>query len=439
MMFAPEWTPRREPSCAWNSLGDDAVIVHPGRGTVTAINQTGLEIWELCDGQTPVGHIVQAIQARYEADPRLIEETVQEFLGSIVAQALVAGATGAATVTGSSSTSFAGLLRRAMVETIPLTAQILVTERCDQACVHCYLPALRSREELSLTEIDDLLGQLRQAGTLFVIVSGGEPTVRPDFLEILALVRQHHLALRLYTNGRNIDPTLARAIAGFSPASVDISLYGSTAATHELVSRTPGSFARTVQAIGELAGLGIRVTVKMPITRFNVDDHAATRALVAALGAEMAGTSAYLFAPRRDPAALPELAASDAAIAPLLAQDAATGCEGEPRPGAGLCGAGNSYVHIGSDGGVFPCPLFPDAVGNIREQAFLEIWRKAPFLESLRSLSFQDLPACRRCASASACGRCTAAAYSTTGTLTAADAASCRIARLRTNQGARCN
>jgi len=73
-----------------------------------------------------------------------------------------------------SSQSFDDVVRNAMAAAIPLTAHVMVTERCDLNCRHCYLPAHRRKDSLTLTEFDDILGQLREAGTLFITLSGGE-------------------------------------------------------------------------------------------------------------------------------------------------------------------------------------------------------------------------------------------------------------------------
>lgn len=436
MRLDPECKPEREPRCAWNVLGDQTLIIHPTLGTITSVNGTGAEVWDLCDGATSVRQIVGRLRERYEDDGR-IEATVEGFLSMLHEIDLLAGQAprkerAIRDQGGGEPVAFPDLVRRASLEAVPLTAHLMVTERCGQRCAHCYLPPLRGQNELSLAEINDLLGQLRSAGTLFVVISGGEPRMRADFLDILSLVRRHRLALRLYTNGSAIGPPLAQAISELGPLSVEVSLYGSSTETHEAVSCAPGSFERTVRAIGELCALGVRVIVKMPVTRHNIRDRQATRRLVESLGAEMAPTSVYLFPPEGKLSRLTEMGPSDEDLTRTLSEtDPPPDCEAGRQAVGGLCGAGRSYVHVGSDGGVSPCPLFPDPVGNVRNQSFQQIWREASLFKALRALSPRDLVECSSCELVSSCERCTATAYRLGGAITAADPIACRISRLR--------
>src|SRR5437870_3548732 len=83
---------------------------------------------------------------------------------------------------------------------IPLSAHVDVTYRCNERCVHCYLPH-DDRGELSTAEVKDLFGQLAEAGVFFLTISGGEPFLRTDLFELLAHARALTFNVKLKTNG----------------------------------------------------------------------------------------------------------------------------------------------------------------------------------------------------------------------------------------------
>ncbi|NOZ02075.1 MAG: radical SAM protein [Deltaproteobacteria bacterium] len=342
--------------------------------------------------------------------------------------------------------SFNDIIQNAMEKSIPLTAHVTLTQRCDLNCTHCYLPSRRSGEDLGVEEFDDILGQLREAGTLFITLSGGECLVHPDFFRMAALVRKHDLALRVYTNGNRLDERAARRIAQLHPMEVDVSLYGATAAVHDAVTRVAGSFDRAVRAIRNLVGFGVRVRIKAPIMRVNFDQIEELKDMAGSLGADLQA-SPYIYPPQGDAARCdtiscggPELARVFEVLDPegppppetaSLGGGETGGADERDSDARGLCGAGNNFVAIGFDGSVYPCPMFTRPVGNLRDERFEDIWRNAALLKTLRGLSRGDLDGCRTCEVRDLCVRCVASAFEATDSLYEPDPRACVIARAR--------
>jgi radical SAM protein with 4Fe4S-binding SPASM domain len=79
-----------------------------------------------------------------------------------------------------------------------------------------------------------------------------------------------------------------------------------------------------------------------------------------------------------------------------------------PFDGAGPqpCAAGRHYCAVGPTGDVMPCIMMPTVLGNIRDNAFADIWRTTPLLDQLRGLTFESLTTCRSCDVKGACSRC---------------------------------
>lgn len=120
---------------------------------------------------------------------------------------------------------------RAMELRIPYSAMFETNYRCNLNCVHCYvnLPA-GDREaqarEMTLPEIERILQELAEAGTLLLAITGGEPLLRPDWWKIYLLAKRMGFLVILFTNATLVTPEVADRFVEFSPYSIEISLYG---------------------------------------------------------------------------------------------------------------------------------------------------------------------------------------------------------------------
>src|SRR3972149_2945650 len=84
---------------------------------------------------------------------------------------------------------------------IPYSVILELTRKCNLNCQHCYAAPERGRRELSFEDIKHLIDELRELGTLFVSFTGGDPTVNPNFLNILRYASDRKMALQIFTNG----------------------------------------------------------------------------------------------------------------------------------------------------------------------------------------------------------------------------------------------
>jgi MoaA/NifB/PqqE/SkfB family radical SAM enzyme len=93
---------------------------------------------------------------------------------------------------------------------IPLSGMFELTERCNLNCVHCYVnqPAssrVARARELTTDQVKRILDQAADAGCLFLTLTGGEPLLRPDFIEIYLHARKRGILASIFTNGTHVD------------------------------------------------------------------------------------------------------------------------------------------------------------------------------------------------------------------------------------------
>jgi radical SAM protein with 4Fe4S-binding SPASM domain len=306
------------------------------------------------------------------------------------------------------------IAERATAACVPFQVLFELTGRCHLDCVHCYLPHPRpGADELTLAEIARILDELRAAGTLFVSFTGGEAFLRPDLLEILAEARRLHLAVRLYTSGTSIGRAEAAALARLRLVAVELSVYGSTAAVHDRVTRRPGSLRRTLRAAVLLRRAGANVLLKSPALASAGESYLELPALARRLGAGVRVDPALVIG--RDGSTAP--AAERVGVEGLMRLFAAHGppttapLPAPPPPGTPTCAIARRTARIGPSGLVYPCGAFPTPAGDLRTTSFAAIWNGSPLLRRLRAVGTGDLHGdCAGCARVAYCGRCTALA-----------------------------
>jgi radical SAM protein with 4Fe4S-binding SPASM domain len=311
---------------------------------------------------------------------------------------------------------------RALELGLPLKAQLDLTYRCNERCVHCYLDH-EDHGEMGTAEIKAVLDQLADAGTFFLTISGGEIFMRRDLFEILEHASALRFSVKLKTNAVMIRPARAARLAALGIESVDVSLYSHVAETHDAITKLPNSFRRTIDGIRSLRRAGIKVSLSNVLMAGNADDYKGVQALAARLDA--AYTVDATITPMMDgDRSILALNIDDERRARVFHDASLLGDEAEamtapptgPRPLEEAyetlpCSAGHTACYISPYGDVYPCVQFPYKVGNVREQRFIDIWRDSPQLAEVRSIRVSDLNGCSSCVHGSSCSRCPGLAF----------------------------
>ena len=311
-----------------------------------------------------------------------------------------------------------------------LSAHWELTYRCNERCTHCYLDVLPANHaapgELTTDEGLRLLADLHELGALNLTFSGGEPLLRRDFFVLAARARELGFVLRIFTNGLLITPTLADRLADLHAYAVEISIYGADAATHDAITRRPGSFARSTAALALLAERKVRTVLKTPLMHENVRQFRQIKQLAADLGARF----------RYDLTLIPKLSGDRAPLRHLLTyadllwfyRETLTPAQMKVRTltgGCRTCNIGVSAVAIDPHGDIFPCLETRRCAGNVRSATLRTIWEEATLWGELRGLTVDALPVCRACTLRSLCARCHGLASLEHGDLHAPATANC--------------
>ena len=145
---------------------------------------------------------------------------------------------------------------------------IELTERCNNACVHCTInlpenDLAAQRRELGTDELKRILKEAAALGCLSVRYTGGEPLLRPDFKELYLYAKRLGMRVTLFTNATLLDEEIAALLKKYPPGEVvEVTVYGMTRATYEAVSRAKGTFDAAFRGIELLRQYEIPFIVK---------------------------------------------------------------------------------------------------------------------------------------------------------------------------------
>jgi mycofactocin biosynthetic radical S-adenosylmethionine protein MftC len=303
-----------------------------------------------------------------------------------------------------------------------------LTYACNLSCVHCLSSSgRRDPAELSTAECQAVIDELERMQVFYVNIGGGEPTVRPDFWELVDYATAHHVGVKFSTNGVKITPAVASRLAASDYVDVQISLDGATAAVNDAV-RGPGSFELALRAMSRLADAGFAgFKISVVSTRHNVSQLDEFKALADVFGAQLritrlrpSGRGADVW-DELHPTADQQRELYDWLVA--HGENVLTGDSffhlagyGTPLPGLNMCGAGRVVCLIDPVGDVYACPFaIHDAflAGNVRSPGgFARVWRDSELFTELRGA--QSGGACTSCSAFDACqGGCMAAKFFT--------------------------
>lgn len=286
------------------------------------------------------------------------------------------------------------------------SAMLEIADRCNETCAHCYQEQ-GNKGEITTADWKRILDDLAELGVLMLTFSGGEATLRRDFLELVEYARERMFMVKVFTNGLNVSQELAERLAELAVHEVQISVYSHRAEVHDWITGVEGSHERTVAGIRHLRKAGIQVLIKTPIFAVNADEVSEYIAFSEALDVHYALDRDVK--PRetgdRDPQGLePSHAQLMGALrhpelAPLVKKLAPRPLESHP------CGACRTMT-VEANGEVRACAALTVPLGNALEEGVVHSYRDGDTSRFIRRLTWGDLVGCRDCDLMIECARC---------------------------------
>lgn len=277
-------------------------------------------------------------------------------------------------------------------ERVPLAVTIAVTGRCQCSCLHCSAAgASPAGAPLSPDEVRRVVAESVALGATNVTFTGGEPLLRDDLEALVASVPGDAAVALVFTNAIGLSPARARQLRAAGLWGVQVSLDSPDPAEHDRRRGFSGSFEAVRRGVAAAREAGLLVGLSTYATDASVRDGALTR--IAALGAAWGAHELTVFdaiptgrlrehgellltrkSRRRLVREGLELRARHRGRMHVVTQSWTNSRRGFARFIG--CLAGHYQFHVAADGQFRPCDFTPLALGNVRETAISELWRR---------------------------------------------------------------
>lgn len=159
----------------------------------------------------------------------------------------------------------------------PLYGVLELTPLCTMNCDMCYVRL--SKDEMdakgrmrTLDEWVSLAKQMKDAGTLFILLTGGEPLLYPNFKELYLELRKLGMVITINTNGTLIDEKWVDFFKTHKPRRINITLYGANENTYSSLCHNRGGFDKAINAIKMLKENNVDVKINGSLVKDNADD-----------------------------------------------------------------------------------------------------------------------------------------------------------------------
>ena len=327
-----------------------------------------------------------------------------------------------------------------------------ITRSCNLSCAHCRAAAEfgHYEGELTLDQIKATIDDIATITNPIIILTGGEPLMRPDIWEIVDYAQSKGAMPVIGTNATLITDEIAEQMAAHGIPRISVSVDFPRAQEHDVFRGQPGCFDATIRGIRMAKAHGVGVQINMTVTTLNSDKVEAVHDLAESLGVDAfhifmlvpTGRGSDLLDKELPPAEYERVLAwayerqktSPLHFKPtdaphyyrIIRQLAKAEGKKVTREEYGLdamtrgCLGGITFAFISHVGDVQPCGYFDMQLGNVKTERFSEIWTGSKVFNDLRDYSLLK-GKCGRCEYKAVCGGCRARALSVTGDYLAAE------------------
>ena len=325
----------------------------------------------------------------------------------------------------------------AAAKCVPVSGTFELTSRCNLNCRMCYIHMTPKEQqgygkELTTEQWVDLGKQAVEAGMVYLLLTGGEPLLRPDFMTIYKAMVQMGVMVSINTNGIFITPEIVECLKQYPPEMVNVTLYGTSSETYKELCGVESGYEAAKRGILMLKNAGIRLNINTTFTKCNIADMVGL-VTFAKENKIMIRTAAYVFPKVRNGGEEQTVSLSAEEHGKMAAQFDFLTLQEEllhrraeyvrqcvyaevdenvmPESKVSSCMAGRGSFWISWDGKMYPCGMLPEYSLDVTKTLFTNAWE-----DTCQNITQVFLPEeCSVCQYKSLCPLCAAVTQSING------------------------
>lgn len=301
------------------------------------------------------------------------------------------------------------------------TFHIELTAKCNERCIHCYIPHEEKNTEIEPALMYDVLRQCKEMGVLSVIFSGGEPMLHPNFCQFLRFAKDLDFNVVVLSNLAMLNEEIVAALKYRHASCVNVSLYSMDPTVHDGITTIAGSWEKTKNNILYLIEHNVPVQINCPIMKQNKDSF--YDVIRWGQGHKCSVNTDYLIMARSDRSCdnldnrltagdmedvIRNLLENDVVFRDKLRNNDDIADKAVlPRGDERVCGVGMSTLCMVAGGAVYPCAGWQSQYcGDLTKQRLKDIWENSPQVKYLRGLRQKDFVQCSGCEDYDYCLMC---------------------------------
>ena len=300
------------------------------------------------------------------------------------------------------------------------TLQIELTNKCNERCVHCYIPHENKYIDIEDFLFYNILRQSEEIGLLTLILTGGEPMMHPHFIEYLRKTQEYDFEIKLLSNLTLLNNEIIKEMKTCRLSGVQVSLYSMKPEVHDSITMAKGSFYKTQNAILKLLENDIPLQISCVLMKQNKNDF--VDVLNWANKHKINTTTDYLMMARYDHSTsnldnrlslneveniINTIIENDKDYQNQILNSDFNALSQRNDSEDTVCAVCTSTIGVAANGSVFPCVGWQNYIlGNLKTESLQQIWQNSPKVNFLRKIRKKDFPECSKCENRMFCAMC---------------------------------
>jgi len=295
---------------------------------------------------------------------------------------------------------------------------IEITSKCNERCIHCYIPHDYKVNSIEPDLFYDVLKQCKKMRLLHLTLSGGEPMLHKNFCDFLRKCKEYDFSVNVLSNLTLLDDEIIKEMKTNPLLGVQVSLYSMNSNIHDEITQMNGSFVKTKNAILKLIENDIPLQISCPIMKQNKNSydevikwakkhkiHVGDDYVIIAKYNHTIQNLSCRLSINEIKEVINDRVANDAKYLEQME------IEAEKKKNITsndiVCSICHSSICITDNGNVYPCAGWQDCVvGNVKETSLNDIWNYSEKVQHLRGLRKKDFPKCIQCIDKEFCTMC---------------------------------
>lgn len=295
---------------------------------------------------------------------------------------------------------------------------IEIISKCNERCVHCYIPHDKKNDIMNPDMFYDILEQSTKMRLLHITISGGEPMAHNNFVDFLKKCNEYNFSVNILSNLTLLNQDIIEEMKRNPLLCVQTSLYSIDANIHDAITQKKGSCEKTKSAILELIANGIPLQISCPIMKQNINCYRdviewgksynvnvnSDYVLIAGYDHTLHNLNCRLSVDDIQQV-INQKIDNDQQYLELIEKEYLK--KKDMSPDDYICSVCQSSICISENGNVYPCAGWQDyVIDNINETKLSQIWKDSEKVRFLRNLRRRDFPKCIQCSEKEFCTMC---------------------------------